>query len=165
MKTTISDVVAVNDHEFLVDERDGKGLGDDSNAVFKRIYRIDLTGATDVSAISGAAALTARAVPKTLFLDVVQVLTNHLIAPASIPAKLEGIAFGQDVLRNGSLEHTFYIANDNDFLATVKKGGATADNPNQIFVFAFDDFDLPGYEPQQFRPGRGNDDEPRDGDR
>lgn len=27
---TVSDIVAVNDHEFLVDERDGKGLGDDS---------------------------------------------------------------------------------------------------------------------------------------
>jgi hypothetical protein len=29
---TVSDIVAINDHELLVDERDGKGLGDGSNA-------------------------------------------------------------------------------------------------------------------------------------
>src|SRR5262249_43713272 len=29
--TTVSDIVAVNDHQFLVDERDGKGLGDNSS--------------------------------------------------------------------------------------------------------------------------------------
>jgi len=28
---------------------------------------------------------------------------------------------------------------------------ATVDNPNQIFVFAFDDADLPGFVPQQIK--------------
>jgi DNA-binding transcriptional regulator YdaS (Cro superfamily) len=32
---TISEIVAINDHEFIIDERDGKGLGDDSKAVQK----------------------------------------------------------------------------------------------------------------------------------
>jgi hypothetical protein len=41
----------------LVDERDGKGLGDNSTAVFKKIFHIDLSGAADVSALSGEAAL------------------------------------------------------------------------------------------------------------
>src|SRR6266404_2563693 len=41
---TVSEIVAINDHEFLVDERDGKGLGDNSTAAYKKIYRIDLTG-------------------------------------------------------------------------------------------------------------------------
>jgi hypothetical protein len=42
------------------------------------------------------------------------------------------------------------VANDNDFLA-VAPGGLS--NPNQIYVFAFDDADLAGsvYEPQQFK--------------
>src|SRR5262245_53557470 len=41
---TISEVVAINDHELLVDERDGKGRGDNSTAAYKKIYRIDLAG-------------------------------------------------------------------------------------------------------------------------
>ena len=73
MKTTISEIVAINNHEFLVDERDSKGLADDSQAVFKRLYRIDLQGAFDVSNLSGAANLAGNAVPKQLFLDIVAV--------------------------------------------------------------------------------------------
>ena len=57
VKTTISEIVAINNHEFLVDERDSKGLADDSQAVFKRLYRIDLEGQFDVSNLTGAASL------------------------------------------------------------------------------------------------------------
>ncbi len=49
-----SEIVAINDHEFLVDERDGKGLGDGSAAKVKKLYKIDLTGATDITNLSGA---------------------------------------------------------------------------------------------------------------
>jgi hypothetical protein len=42
---TVSEILAINDHEFLVDERDGKGLGDDSVAAFKQVFHIDLAGA------------------------------------------------------------------------------------------------------------------------
>jgi hypothetical protein len=42
----VSDIVAINDHQFLVDERDGKGLGDGSTAAVKQLFEIDLTGAT-----------------------------------------------------------------------------------------------------------------------
>ncbi len=38
----MSDIVAINDHQFLVDERDGKGLGDGSNAKVKQIFQIDI---------------------------------------------------------------------------------------------------------------------------
>ena len=41
-----SEIIALNDHQFLIwDTRDGKGLGDGSTAVVKRIYKIDLAGA------------------------------------------------------------------------------------------------------------------------
>jgi len=70
----VSEILAVNDHEFLVDERDSKGLADASTAVQKKIYKIDLAGAQDVSRISGAANLAAKAVSKILFLDVVMAL-------------------------------------------------------------------------------------------
>ena len=164
VKTTISDILAVNDHEFLVDERDSKGLADDSNAAFKRIYKIDLKGAADVSALTGQTALAAKALSKTLFLDIVTVLNvDHGIPVADIPAKLEGITFGQDVFYKGSVKHTLYIANDNDFSAVVANKthlpGKLADNPNQFFVFAFDDIDLPGFVPQHFTTGDDEDDD------
>jgi len=147
---TISDIVAVNDHQFLVDERDGKGLGDDSAASFKKVFSIDLSGATDVSLLSGDANLAGKAVGKTLFLDVVAELTAFGIPATDIPAKLEGLAFGRDVVIGGASYHTLFVANDNDFNATVTDtnhpGGL--DNPNQWFVFAVPQSGLPGYVPQ-----------------
>jgi len=143
----VSEILAVNDHQFLVDERDGKGLGDGSNAKVKQIFLIDLKGATDVSGTAGEANLAPHAVAKTLFLDVVAVLGAHGITTNKIPAKIEGLAFGQDVVVSGQVKHTLYVANDNDYNAVV--GGL--DNPNAWFVFAFDDTDLPGFVPQQLR--------------
>ena len=47
-----------------------------------------------------------------------------------------------------------------DFLTPLPPAVGSGDNPNQFFVFAFDDHDLPSYEPQQFRrpddDGHGN---------
>ena len=154
----VSEILAINDHEFLVDERDGKGQGDGSSAAVKQLFRIDLTGATDVSQLSGAANLAPLAVPKTLFLDIVKVLTANGISAIHIPAKIEGITFGPDVTMNGATKHTLFVANDNDFVAaTPDKNGVVVDNPSQFFVFAFDDTDLPGYVPQRFVIRRDND--------
>ena len=136
-----SEVLALNGHELLVLERDGKGLGDDSKAVVKRVYKIDLAGAADVSGLSGAALLLPNAVGKTLFLDIVTNLTAAGIPVEKIPAKLEGKAFGEDVVVDGVVKHTLYIGNDNDFLATTPGG---LSNPNQWFVFAFTGADLAG---------------------
>jgi hypothetical protein len=145
-----SEILALNSHEFLVLERDGKGLGDGSVAVVKQLWKVDLQGATDVSGLEGAAALLAVAPAKTLFADLRAVLNAAGIGDADIPAKLEGLAFGPDVVIDGVIRHTLYVANDNDFLAVAPGGRA---NPNQIYVFAFDDADLAGstYEPQEFK--------------
>ena len=160
---TISDIVAVNDHQFLVDERDGKGLGDNSTASFKRLYLIDLNGAQDVSNINGAANLAAKAIqkPAVPFLDVATVLNAAGYAFTDIPAKLEGIAFGPDVTLAGATHHTVFVANDNDYTATVTDSNhpAGSDNPNRWFVFAFDDTDLPGYTPQKIDSVYGDDDD------
>jgi len=154
---TISDVVAVNDHVLLMDERDGHGLGDDSAAVFKKVFRVDLNGAQDVSQASGEDGLKALALQKTLFLDVVDVLTKHGFAATEIPAKLESLTFGPDITVHGEHKHTFLIANDNDFLGTVTDSlhPNGEPNPNQFFVFALDKSDLPDYVPQQLA-GRGH---------
>ncbi|HEX3759551.1 MAG TPA: esterase-like activity of phytase family protein [Kofleriaceae bacterium] len=148
---TVSEILAINDHEFLVDERDGKGLGDDSEAAFKQIFHIDLAGAQDITGRSGAASLAPAAVTKTLFLDVVVALTAHGFAAQDIPAKLEGIAFGPDEVVGGMRQHTLWLANDNDFLATVVDSHHPAgiDNPNQFFVFAVAPSLLPGFERQR----------------
>jgi len=145
---TISEILAINDHEFLVDERDGKGRGDDSVAAFKQIFQIDLAGAQDVTGRSGEANLAGAAVAKTLFVDLVAMLTAHGIAAQDIPAKLEGIAFGPDVHVGHARRHTLWVANDNDFLATIvdTHHPAGIDNPNQFFVFAVDPALLPGLE-------------------
>ena len=142
-----SEITALNEHEFLVDERDGKGLGDGSKAKVKQIFKIDLAGAVDVQDMDGTAA-AANAVGKTLFLDVVKVLTANGFTAEQIPAKLEGLALGPDVDNNGTPTHTLWLANDNDFLQDLNGPGT---NPNQFFVFGFTEADLSGsvYVPQQ----------------
>ena len=109
----VSEIVAVNDHQFLVDERDGNGResgGDDvtkgNAAVVKQLFLIDLNEATDISGLDTGNMTMAQAMagvaPKTLFLDVVASLTSTTLGanaiPATlIPAKLEGVAFGPDL--------------------------------------------------------------------
>jgi hypothetical protein len=148
---TVSDIVAINDHELLLDERDGKGLGDDSAAAFKKVFKIDLTGAQDVSQASGAAGLAPYALTKTLFLDVADALHAYGFAYTDIPAKLESLAFGPDVRMGGVWKHTLFIANDNDFIGTVTDDNHPhgIDNPNRFFVFAVDSSDLPDYVAQR----------------
>nr|WP_218624036.1 esterase-like activity of phytase family protein [Granulicella sp. dw_53] len=137
----VSELLALNNHEFIVDERDGKGLGDGSKAKIKQLFKIDLTGATDVSNMDGLTAAN-HEVSKTLFLDIVNVLTASGFTTGTIPAKIEGMAFGPDVTVGGVTTHTIWVANDNDFLQDY--GGVTNSNPNQFFVFGFKDSDLGG---------------------
>jgi len=54
--TGVSEICALNNHEFLVDERDGTGRGAGDNAEVKQIFKIDLAGAVDVSAMDGTTA-------------------------------------------------------------------------------------------------------------
>jgi len=130
-----SELLALNDHQFLVLERDGKGLGDGSAAVVKQLRLVDLAGATDVSALSGAASLAGAARSGTLFLDIAASLTSYGLASTAVPAKLEGAAFGADIVDGGITYHTLYIANDNDFVPGVA-------GSNQFFVYRFSDADL-----------------------
>ena len=149
----VSEIVALNGHEFLVDERDGKGRGDGSSAKIKQLFKIDLAGAVDISSMDGLTAAT-HAVGKTLFLDLVVALKNKGFTADNIPSKIEGVAFGQDVRSAGKTLHTLWIANDNDFLpAAADPNGVQIPNPSQFFVFGFTDADLSGstFVPQQFR--------------
>lgn len=137
---TISEVVAINDHQFLVDERDG------GNNTFKKLYTIDINQA-GVSNITGQATLGAVTTPsKTLVLDLLAKNadgtskyglwqgTNAADPVNGLPSKIEGLAFGKDVLVNGVLKHTLIIANDNDFINDNTKPV----NKNYFYVFGID---------------------------
>jgi hypothetical protein len=158
-----SEIVAVNNHQVLVDERDGAGMADKplltdtaTAAKVKKIYLIDLNGATDVTDVTSLPSAGVVPVTKSLFLDVVAKLNAAGIDKRLIPSKLEGLTFGQDVVIENISKHTLYVSNDNDFLPTVADplklpGDSTRGlifNPNQFYVFAFTDSELPGYVPQ-----------------
>jgi len=63
---------------------------------------------------------------------------------------------------SGAVKHTIWVANDNDFLTPLPPAVGAGNNPNQFVVFAFDDHDLPFYEPQESR--RPDDDRDHDRD-
>ncbi len=137
-KYGVSEIVALNNHQFLVDERDGKGGAD---ARFKRLYAIDIAGATDVSA---RAALPARLLPagvqpvrKTAFLDLLD--PRFGLAGAKFPEKIEGLAFGPD-FPNG--DHLLLVTNDNDLIPTV---------PNNFYAFRIPPNALPGFQAQRMK--------------
>ena len=145
----VSEILAINDHEFLVVERDNRSnLQVPPQApTRKKIYKIDLNGATDVSGREGlpAGALPAdiQPVSKTLFIDLLDPVFN--LVP-TIAEKIEGLAWGPD-LEDG--RHLLYVISDNDLNPTLA---------TQIYAFALDpsliDFEaqvLPG---PLFPPGQ-----------
>jgi len=164
----VSEICALNDHEFLVDERDGTGReanippGNSTDAQVKQLFKIDLGNAVDISGLDdGSMTLSdaiSNAVPKTLFLDIVASLTDpslgvNAFALDDIPAKIEGVTFGPDVRQGNTTFHTLWISNDNDFVTTVNDvNGNPIVNPSQFFVFGFTDADLGGsrFVPQGF---------------
>lgn len=149
--TGVSEIVAINNYEFLVDERDGKGLGDNSNAAVKQVFKINLNSAQDITGMSGN--LASKAVSKTLTVDIKNLLVSSGIAAQNIPAKIEAMTFGEDVVYNNTTLHTLWIANDNDFLATItdSKHLTGFANSNNFYVFGFSDLDLQNYVAQKIQ--------------
>ncbi len=117
----VSSVTALADGSFLVIERDNRGLGVDdptgANQIgTKRVYRISLDGATDVSntSLAGSNSLPSGVVPvgKTLWLDVQSaLLAAGVVDPLE---KLEGLSFGRNFDGGVSL----FLVTDNDFSVT-----------------------------------------------
>ena len=142
----VSDIVALNDHQFLVDERDGSGLGSgtpNDPALVKQLFLIDTNNATDITNLAGSQ-LTAAGVnlvqkSSTPFLNIVTTLGANGIPATEVPSKIEGISFGNDVTVGLDTYHTLWVSNDNDY--TPADSG-----PNNFYVFGFKDSDLPtGY--------------------
>ncbi|WP_353217650.1 esterase-like activity of phytase family protein [Sandarakinorhabdus sp.] len=127
----VSSITWVGGTKFLVIERDNRGQGPDNlitpngPAGTKRVYLIDLAGATDVSgtSLAGSNGLPGgvTAVSKTLFLDVQAAL---VAAGEIMPEKLEGLAIGP-LLAGGGF--ALLLATDNDFSVTQNADGIQFD--------------------------------------
>ncbi len=122
----LSGITALNDHQFLVIERDNRGAGIGTSALtplIKSVKLIDITGATDVSTISLAGtndALPSGVVPvgKSSFIDVLAALRA---AGQVVPEKIEGLAIGPSLDLDGDGifdDLSFVLATDNDFSVT-----------------------------------------------
>lgn len=144
----ISEILAVDDHRFLVLERDGKA---GVEARFKKVFLIDTEAASDIRTLAALPVTGTPAgvtpVAKSELIDLVAQLNGP---SAAIPEKFEGLAFGPD-LRDG--RHLLLVTVDNDF-STVKD--------NLIYAFAIDDADLPGYQPQAFGSCERHEDDERE---
>lgn len=119
----ICEALFLPDGTLLVLERDGKKGAD---ARFKRIYRVDLAGATDVSAIDSLPEnklpREVRPVAKTLLIDLLD--PEFALASEDFPEKIEGLSLGP-TLDDGRT--TLIVTIDNDFKST---------QPSDIWVFA-----------------------------
>jgi hypothetical protein len=124
-----NEILAITDRAFLVIERDHIAGKD---AKLKRIMRIDLAGATDVSAVerlpAGSLPATIAPVKKTLFLDLLD--PKFKLAGRDLPEKFEGLALGPDLPDGRKL---LLISTDNDFQPAA---------PTRVYAFAIDAADL-----------------------
>lgn len=118
----ISAIIALNDHEFLVLERNNRGMGVDSELTpgNKKIFKIDINGATDVTGMdltnNGTTLLDPSIVlvSKTLFDDVASDITIAELGNLP-PEKLEGLAIGPKLV-NG--QYVIVLGTDSDFSIT-----------------------------------------------
>jgi len=123
----LSAIAALSDTEFLVLERDNRGLGVEITAtpLHKRIYRINLQGATNVKNISlaGSDALSANvvAVQKSAEHDLLADLKARGI---KVPEKMEGLAIGP---RLADGRYLVLVGTDNDYSVTQSGSGEQFD--------------------------------------
>ena len=119
----LSAITALSDSEFLVLERDNRGLGVEvtETPLHKRIYRINLTGASNVQDVSMAGSDSlpggVSAVQKAPEVDLLAALTAQ---GYTIPEKIEGLAIGPRLADGRTL---VLLGTDNDFSVTQTGAG------------------------------------------
>ncbi len=132
-KNGVNEILAADAHTFLTIERDSAG---GAAAGFKRVYKVELQGASDISAIANLPPkeIPAGIVPlkKTLLLDFLD--PRFGLAGEKMPEKIEGLAFGPD-LADG--RHLLIVSIDNDFKPEI---------PNTFWAFGLEPSLLPGFQ-------------------
>jgi hypothetical protein len=127
----VSAIIAINDVEFLVIERDNRGIGVDDPAGAravgsKRVFKINITGASDVTTEAlpagalpaGVTAVTKSPAP---FIDI---QARTLLPNGEQAEKWEGLTIGPRLL-NGA--HLILAGNDNDYSVTQTGAGEQFD--------------------------------------
>ncbi len=118
-----SEMLAVDDHRFLVIERDNQT---GQNAGFKKIMKIDIAGASDISAIESLPHKKlpkgVKPVHKSTFIDLLD--SRYGLAGPQLAEKQEGLAWGPTLADGRRL---LWICVDNDFKPKA---------PCQFYVFA-----------------------------
>jgi len=130
-----SALVALNDHEFLVLERNNRGLGVGATlaGAEKRVYKIDLTGATDVSTtdLDAPGAVYTTVAKSPVFIDLA---ADTLAALGNkVPEKWEGLTIGP-LLAGGNF--VIVAGTDNDYSVTQNDSNVQFD-----VYFRFSDAD------------------------
>ncbi len=119
----INEILAITDREYLVLERDSLA---GTEAQCKKLFKIDLTGATEVSEVpslpSTGPPATIRPVAKSLYADFLD--PRYGLSGKDIPEKFEGITFGPNLPDGRRL---LLLTADNDFLA---------EQPFRLYAFA-----------------------------
>lgn len=119
----LSAIVAINHEEFLVLERDNRGIGVDDPAGAsvvgsKRVYRINVAGATDIAGLSLPAdgnLAAAGIVPVSKSDLVIDLAANSVLPNGKRAEKWEGLTIGPRLRRGG---YVIVAGNDNDYSVT-----------------------------------------------
>ncbi|HJR72806.1 MAG TPA: esterase-like activity of phytase family protein [Luteimonas sp.] len=123
----LSAITALSDHEFLVLERDNRGVGVEvtGTPLHKRVYRIDLRGASDIKNVSlaGSNDLPTGVVPVAKQPEVDLLAALHSVG-SDIPEKLEGLAIGPRLIFGG---RSALVGSDNDYSVTQTGAGEQFD--------------------------------------
>lgn len=101
----VSEMLAINDHQFLVTERAGVQGADGVFVNYIRLYQIDTAGATDVRAIASLSGADYKPVQKRLVLNLNTLGLKKM-------DNIEGMAWGPK-LANGN--DTLVLVSDNNF--------------------------------------------------
>ena len=122
-----SALVAINDHEFKVIERNNRGPGVDSDLASpnKKVFTIDLTGATDVTGMdldAAGAVFTTVSKNATPFIDLAANTLTEL--GGRVPEKWEGLTIGPK-LNDGS--YLLLAGTDNDYSVSQNGSGTQFD--------------------------------------
>lgn len=126
----LSAIVAINRYEFLVIERDNRGLGVDdpagANVVgSKQVFKIDIRGATDVTGVAlPIGDLPAGVVAVSKSSTFIDLAANTLLPNSKIAEKWEGLAIGPK-LKDGA--RVIIAGNDNDYSVTQTGAGTQYD--------------------------------------
>ena len=128
----LSAITAINDHEFLVLERDNRGIGVDDPAGAsvvgsKRVYKIDVLGATDISNRplpndGNLAAAVPPIVPVAKSARLHRPRREHAAAQRQAGGEMGRASTIGPRLKNGG--HLILAGNDNDYSVTQNAGSA-----------------------------------------